>query len=485
MKPIYFALLLLVGSCVRAQSDYQLFRPGVQYLYERAEYFGHPYGFDSQYYGLRVEEASCEALYTTLGGYHMPSVYVCEVAFAFGDSVCQTADSTVMYNELDEPFVLYQGAGVGQRWLAYVDGPYRIMAEVIGVDSATVLGLPDVIKRIAFTTEQGDPVGGEVAISRQYGLVTGIRFHQVLFERTTYELAGMNAPEAGQQLPKPETYGLAAVGDTFQIESYNYLTEPFGSATPFGRRYSSFTILEVDTTQSGIYAYRARGDFYDYTTGSAGYRPVHLDTVFDFTIDRVPDALTGVQPGQVLISPGSSESRRLAKSKLSENRCGLLQLRASTPVTFPPGEQCGLDDSHVDGGPGPVYTQFVPVHLDSISGQAGPQWASLRYLRSGDRRCGTFVDAPELMVGTRDVHSLDLEIGLYPNPASNEFTVALPESDRSYNLEVVSLTGAKIYKVADVRRSATVATTSFPAGAYWLLVVQDGRPVGRRVFTVR
>ncbi|MCP9236593.1 T9SS type A sorting domain-containing protein [Lewinella sp. JB7] len=388
-----------------------------------------------------------------------------------------------MYNELDEPFVLYQGAGVGQRWLAYVDGPYRIMAEVTEVDSATVLGLPDEIKRIVFTTERGDSVGGEVVISRRYGLVTGIRFHQVLFERTTYALAGMDAPEAGRQLPEPETYGLAAVGDTFQIESYNYLTEPFGSGTPFARRNSSFTILEVDTTQTGIYAYRARGDFYDYVPSFAGYRAVRLDTVFDFTIDRVPDALTEVQPGQVLISPGSPDRRRVAKSELSEHRCGFLQLRASTPVTFPPGENCGLDDSHVDGGPGPVYTQFVPVPLDSIHGQAGPQWASLRYLSSGDRRCGTFVDPAKLSVSTREPLTHRIDVQLYPNPAGDQITVELPD-DLAYDLEVINPTGGKLRTVTAVRRSTVIPTRVLPGGVYILLVSRDGQLLGRRRFTV-
>ena len=486
MLRLLLCLSLLCSGRLTAQNDFQLFRPGVQYLYENMVYKGsNPFLIESQYYGLRVDSLGCEELYTTLGGYaNEPSVFTCEVSFAFGDSVCQTADSTVFHYRLSGAFVLYQQAGVGERWVAFRDAGVDIVAEVVSVDTATVLGLPDSVKRIRFYTEEEAAVGLEALISKRYGLVRGQRFDQILFENFAYELAGMDGPVAGVQLPEPESYSLAAVGDTFQIESYNYLPKPFGSPTPNTRRYSSFTILEVDSSRAEVYGYRARGDFYDYNAGAAdtltGYRAVALDTTFEFTAERLPARLRGVQPGQAILAEGQ-DSSRLAMVSLFKDSCGLLRIRASTPVTIQQGEQCGLDDSQVDGGPGPVYTQEVPVTLDSLSGQSGFQWAGLRYLSSGDRQCGTFVDPTDLRVSVREM-LYNFTMQLYPNPVRDQLTVELLEGGQQYSLQILSMTGARLLTVPNVRQSATIPTADLPEGTYLLLITQGGRPVGRRVF---
>ena len=51
---------------VAVVSDYQLFRPGVQYLYENPAFTSRTYGFDTEYYGVRLDSLGCGDLYGSL-----------------------------------------------------------------------------------------------------------------------------------------------------------------------------------------------------------------------------------------------------------------------------------------------------------------------------------------------------------------------------------------------------------------------------------
>ena len=477
MKPCYLVLLALAGTCVRAQSPFQLFRPGVQYLYENPEYSDNPYLIASQYYGVRVDSVGCYDLYGTLGAGDagMPTICLYERPSPFGYSVCQTADSTVMNFDDNDPFVLYQSAEVGARWRAY-GGGIGITAEVLSVDTALVFGLPDTVKTIAFFANDTSSIGEQVRISQRYGLLEAPRFYDFPFERSTLRLAGMSAPTVGVQLPNEAIYGLAAVGDSFQIETYNATLPPFGLNDRFERRFTTFTILEVDTTDSEVYRYRASGSFYDY---EGGYQPTAIDTVFDFTAQRLPEELRGVQPGQAVPSvAGDSSSLSIVKAYLDD--CGLLRVRLSTPVRFEE-DGCGFDESEVDGGPGRVYTPGVPVWLDSIVALDGPYESILRYYRTADSQCGTLLDPTDIIISVRQFDpTFDAEFQVFPNPTSGQFNVVLPGTD-SYQVRLYNLAGSQVQSewIRGGSRQS-LATDMLPAGSYFLVVFEGARAVGRR-----
>ena len=479
MRAYYtIALCVLLGTCVRAQNDYQLFRPGVQYLYEDPEYGDNPYQISSQYYGVRVDSVGCFELYGSLraGGAGLPTTCLFERPSPFGYSICQTADSTVMDFDDNDPFVLYQSAEVGARWRAY-GGGIGITAEVLSVDTATVLGLPDSVKLIGFFANDTSSIGEQVRISQRYGLLEAPRFYDFPFEQSTLQLAGMSAPTVGVQLPDEATYGLAAVGDSFQIETYNATLPPFGLRDRFERRFTTFTILEVDTTDSEVYRYRARGSFYDY---EGGYQPTVIDTVFDFTAQRLPEELRGVQPGQAVPSV-AGDSSSLSIVKMYRDDCGLLRVRLSTSVIFEEDDDCGFDDSQVDGGPGLAYTPGVPVYLDSAVSVGGPYESILRYYRTTDLECGTLLDPADIIISVREFDpAFDAQFQVFPNPTSGQLNVVLPGT-ASYQVRLYNLAGSQVqsqWMRGGSRQS--LATDTLPAGSYFLVVFEGGRAVGRR-----
>ena len=488
MKLCYLVLLALASTCVRAQTPFQLFRPGVQYLYENPEYEDPSYQIASQFYGMRVASLGCTEVYQTLGAGDagQPSICVYKKPSPFGSSICQTADSTVMHFADDNPFVLYQTAGVGERWVAQRSG-VRLTAEVLSIDSADVLGLPDLVKTIAVSANDTSAIGVEIRISRQYGILEGSNFFEFPFEDRALELAGMSAPAVGVQLPDAAAYGLAVVGDTFQIEQSNYGVPPFGGDQRFESRFTTFTILEVDTSDSESYIYTARGDIYETGGLTAGpYRPVALDTTFTFSTARLPRRLAVAQPGEAVPAYPDDDSVSLSLAKLFLNEAGLVSLRLSTPVNFREDSICGFDMAGLDSQPGGIYTVGVPVTLEDISGQSGPQSSKLRYYSSGGFRYGTFHDSAQIMTGVHEFdHTFNAQFQVFPNPTSSQLNVVLPGT-ASYQVRLYNLAGSQVQSLwmrGGSRES--LATDALAAGSYFLVVFEGGRAVARRKFIVK
>ncbi len=61
---------------------------------------------------------------------------------------------------------------------------------------------------------------------------------------------------------------------------------------------------------------------------------------------------------------------------------------------------------------------------------------------------------------------------VYPNPVANELHIELPGNTESANFEILSATGALVYK-GSVNERTTVPTTSFPSGVY-VIKIENG-----------
>ena len=489
MKLLYLVSLALASTCVPAQSPYQLFRPGVQYLYEDMQFQPSFFASGGQYYGVLLDSLECGELYNTLGGYaNDPSVFTCRVSMAFGNSVCQTADSTVLNYDLDGPFVIYQNAAVGERWIAFRSANVNIEAEVVATDSANVLGLPDTMKRIQFATEAGDRVGTEMVISKRYGLVVGQRFDQILFERGELILAGMDAPVAGLQLPPAAEFDTLAVGDEIHVETINR-SRTIGP-DPDGPRYDRYTqetveVIAIDSvTEQAIY-YTVRGDMLSYNASIDPGRSnrdstLTRDTVRQLQRPRYPTELADLQPGESFITGASGTDTIYQTFMVQDGPCGLLTARLSSEVVIAAGERCGLDASQVDGGLGYPFTPHVPVYIDTVPGQDGTSSRTV-YLATPDTVCGTPFDFSDIIIGVREFDAaFDAEFQVFPNPTGSQLNVVLPGT-ANYEVRLYNLAGSQVQ--SQWMRGGNrqyLATDALPAGTYFLVVFEGGRAVGRR-----
>ena len=468
-----------------APAAYQLFRPGVQYLYENPDFSSRTFGFDSQYYGVKLDSLGCGELYGSLEEIvRNDESCVIKVPSPFGYRICQTADSTVMHFGADAPLVLYQAAAVGTRWVARDSSGVRLYAEVLSETPATVLGMTDTLKAIGFFTEEGGTTGPTVTIAKRAGLVDGSRFYRIGQEELPLTLAGLSEPARGVQLPLAASYGLAQVGDTFQIAASNpyYLGEPFVGREGFAGSFFTVVVLAVDSSQEGAYTYEVAADLYRYEQSLPV--PFALDTVFTFFQPRLPTERVrqpGARQDSVFSGPNSSDVL-----KVFRDSCGLVHQRLSTPANFTDNDTCGFDQAGLDANPGPVYVQGVPFYLDAISTQGGPRSVVLQYLGSDTRRCGTYLEQDDILLSDKTLSDADgIPVEVYPNPTTGTLTVKLSEEAGPYDLSVYNLSGQRMQTVRGVRKQHTLSLSELPAGAYLLVVNGEGHSLARRRVIVR
>ena len=468
-----------------APAAYQLFRSGVQYLYKNPDFSSRTFGFDTEFYGVRLDSLGCSDLYGSLEEvYRNDGSCVVKVPSPFGYRICQTADSTVMHFSADAPLVLYQSAAVGTRWVARDSSGVRLYAEVLSVTPATVLGMPDTLKAIGFFTEEDVAVGPTMTVAKYAGLVDGSRFYRIGQERLPLTLAGLSESARGVQLPPAASYGLAQVGDTFQIEASNpdYLGEPFVGREGFAGSFFTVVVLAVDSSQEGVYTYEVAADLYRPERGVLV--PFALDTVFTFSQPRLPTEMLR-QPGarQDSTRSGAEYSDVL---KVFRDSCGLFRQRLSTPANFADNDSCGFDQAGLDVNPGPVYVEGVPFDLDAISTMGGPRSVRLQYLGTDIRRCGTYLEQDDILLSDETLPVFDgIPIKVYPNPTNNQLIVNVPAETGPYDLAVYSLSGRRLRAVRDVRNQHTLSLGELPAGAYFLVVSGEGRLLVRRRVIVR
>ena len=477
-------ILQLLAFSLYAQTDYQLFRPGVQYLYKNPNFSGDRSFPVSQFYGVRVDSLGCVDLYGTLGAGNagMPSPCLYKDPSPFGYAICQTTDSTVMELGGDRRFVLYQGAAVGARW--DTGSGLDVTAEVRSVDSTTVLGLPDQVKTIRFYVNGTTDTELEIRISQRYGLVDAVNFFEFLVERRDLVLAGMSDPAVGVQRPPAAAYGYAEVGDTFQLRTYTGSTydNPF-YGKPFQERFSSVVVTAVDSTQTDRYVYEMRGDFYDEVSAAtattpARYEIVALDTTVIYTAFRLPDSLAVLQPG-AMIDSLYGDDNTVALLMASSGDCSPFRLQVSAEVTYQENEDCGFDQSQVDANPGRAYVAYVPFPVDSTSSLGGPTYVTLQYRGGSAGSCGTYLPTEDLLLPTHDHGPQNLQITIFPNPAATELNVVLP-AGATYELHLHSMTGQLAGSATEVGERYTFPLGEVPAGAYILSVRQGRGIVARR-----
>ncbi len=487
---------LFAGTCVCAQTDFQLFRPGVQYLYENPDFNSKTYQIATQYYGVKVDSLGCQELY---GSLQPDDVFgdgiecVSRVPSPFGYSLCQTADSTVMEFGGTDRLVIYQRAEIGTRWVARDSAGVRTMGEVLGQvtanDTATVLGLSDELKAIGLFSEAGALLGPPVIISRQYGLVEGMRFYQPGAETQPLRLAGMSAPLAGVQRPPAAAYGAASVGDIYHVETtvVQQQNSPTQTDIYFLHQFETAEVIGVDTLAADTIDYTFRSDVLNFRSPSrstAGGRDSVLvrDSVFHRHFTPPAAGLTDLQPGARTPKNSTLGINYVYLVKLYQQKCDLLSIRFSTEVVFTENDDCGFDASAVDSGPQEAYTANVPFYLDSLDYLTGVYYKTLLYAETAGIECGTPIDLSDIIIATDDFSAaLDAAIQVYPNPTTDQLRIEVPQTVGEVSVRLYNVAGAQVQRQPFGGNASTILTTSgLPRGAYFLVIFEDDRPVARR-----
>ncbi|WP_420461211.1 T9SS type A sorting domain-containing protein [Neolewinella sp.] len=483
-------LFVLASTCVRAQSPFQLFQPGVQYLYENENYVPLDQVFTTQFYGVRVDSLGCQDLYTSLA-FDQESEQACihKVPSPFGYAVCQGVDSTLMnFAELGQ-LVLYQGAATGSTWTALRNDSVTVRAVVEAVRQDSLFNISDSVKIIALIDGDGDTLS-RISISRTYGLVEGTFFYDLLGDLPPLRLAGTSQDELGLQLPADEVYGRVQVGNEYHIDEVTPARQisPTDDALYDLHRQRTLTVTSVDSLADETVTFTTTGDLLTFAVRTDGSRPgrdsvLYRDTIMQWAY-AYPDALRGLQPGARTVTDSLMDELEYRVRSLFRGACDQLSTRFTFEADFPSeADSCGYNDAALDGAaPGGVQAPFIPFSSDTLAIGMSPVQTFIRYLDvEGVPACGTPYDFSDIIIGVREFDAaFDAQFQVFPNPTSGQLNVVLPGT-ASYQVRLYNLAGSQVQSQWMRGGSQqSLFTETLPVGSYFLVVFEGGRVVGRR-----
>jgi hypothetical protein len=440
--------------------DWQLFRPGVQYLYEPTE------GEDwLQHLGMKLTGNGEEAAYESYRGYFSGCPQ--QVPSFAGVRVRQEPALTSLLFYSDS-LHLRSAAQIGESWMAND----TTLATVDSIVMESFLGLTDSVKYISFSHQTtGTPIGTSIRIGKDYGLLTGTFFYD-LGAAIPLELVGTSIEATGLQVPNFETLTAFEPGDEFHVKYIE--TMDSGSVVYYLHREVQYTVKERYVFAGNKVRIELWTNELSWRIGStmppdSTYRERRLTTM-DFDLATMP--YLDYQPGQLYEEPVFG--------------FGLIKL-------VPPDESnCFGASVYLEpfgrSDDGCIYPAPFHTFGNFINGLAGPYYQfvegshviqSLRYADNANGICGTPIDFNGLVDGVNDFQ-LDERIRLYPNPSDGHVNLEVPADLGPVSLTIFSITGQQVLSFAPASSNRAISLGPLPAGMYTIVFHNAVGAVGRR-----
>ncbi len=494
MKKHYFLLSLLsFVHFLSAQSDWQLFRPGVQYLYEyeNASYL------ESPLLGVKISEEPCTEMYPAL---RFRGEFECnEIAASFlGYEVCQTQDEARLRVRDGEYVTIRSNTAVGEKWPAYVHDGDTVWAEVFSIENMDFLGLADDVKAIYFYRQES---GGAqefipaenhpILVSRQYGLISSFWFRD--FPNYTSEsptesilmpLVGLSEPEVGLQNPGWEDIFSFQTGDELHVlktsQSISYGSQGENLGYILEKEFLKATITGVEMTtapQQVSFQYNAQRLKTKRVGPPTATYQVFPEETFSGVWEYQYAGLEYLdfQPGALLLETQGDDTFQIRTVYLGgASFCDKSGKGLGTPLSnngdcdYQPIIDSGPGSFYRDGFAGPYYYDF---------GLGGAYTRDVAYFRRGDSECGTPFDFDQITSTSETPDTPAITIG--PNPTAGPLRVQLPQGLVA-DLKLYDLHGRLLWSENQAHGSVVWNLGDLPAGTYQISASQHGRLVWRQ-----
>ncbi|MFK8165727.1 MAG: T9SS type A sorting domain-containing protein [Lewinella sp.] len=441
--------------------DWQLFRPGVQYLYEKPsfdqpEYLGMKLtgnGEEAAFESLRGEDINCRQLVPSFAGIRVRQEPELTTLLFYSDSLH-----------------LRPGAQIGEGWIAND----TTLATVDSIVWETFLGLNDSVKYISFEQRiTGEPIGTPIRISKLYGLLTATYFYDLDSEEAL-PLAGMSKPEVGLQAPSFQSLTDFSAGDEYHTRIINTVEDM--SRVYYETVETQATVLNTVRIGDSLVHIFIKKNELTYRSTFPGtnetdsiYRSNRLETiVYDLREQpwlggQAGQHFTGLDGDQNLIQviPGDCLGTYL-----------LLDLHSG-----PNEEACYSWMSGLIGHNGTYLNQVAGPFDQSVEGSHTIN--ELLYFNNTTCSEGTPLNFNGLIDGVNDFRP-DERIRLYPNPSDGQVNLEVPVDLGPVALSVFSITGQQLLTFEAATGNRAVSLGPLPHGTYTLVFYNATGPVGRR-----
>lgn len=382
-----------------------------------------------------------------------------------GGGVEKRPDGTYVFRNLTgRPIYIFTRATVGQQWAMYMNTVDTLFAKVLSIDIDTVFGsIPDSVMTIRLNYARGgihldqnfQQWDGELLrLSKTFGLLDFPKMNsfpdKLLMTKTQR-----------QPIKRYDVYNYS-VGDRFQIRSSEY---QYGLYTIY--YYKLYTVLAVSRIGITSITYTMQVETITFSNGN-------INTTID-TITNTQNSLDLFVMGPITRKPEPhAQSIRfpiVGRGVLGNNDRISGVWGQVTDEFYPLGNGCWQHTQFVDGGGDITYYEGVGP-LETQWGIGGTGGEYLVYYESAGKSYG------EIHTGLADTELPELEVSIYPTPASKTLFIKLPGS-RQVHLQLVNSLGQTVYETEG--NPPGIDVSGYPEGLYFLRLEARGQVAVKKV----
>jgi hypothetical protein len=477
----------LVAQDETLASDYQLFRPGVQYLYDNPNY-------DVEYYsrivGMKLDSSrrDTHGRYTLYHSLSLDAENNCtrlEPSFA-GTSLSYTDSTTVLYfsdSLAGSRLIIRQRELPGESW----EAAPGIIARVIRLENGEFADITDSVKTIRFTDALTDAtLGNDLQVSKRHGLWSGTWFPKLREASLPLLLISSSSPSLGPQLPTVDDIFNIPVGTELSISTREAQIE----ASPFFWYYETFrrniTVqsVSIDST-AGVLTirfsydenyFRQAPEYYgdsiyaaSRTNGRSGsweYELAYLESMQS-------------QPGAATFGGQDSSCLLFATAgyRLFNDCIGLG--RGADFISCRRPEESSCFEPLIDVGSSGLYFRYAAGGFGEL-GTFRPFSRTLARVKNELVDCGLPFD---LLVANRSITD-DSRIRLFPNPASGRVFLDVPADLGGVSLRIHAADGRLVGQHPSLPGTREISVATLPPGVYSIFLSNGGGPIGQRRLVV-
>jgi len=508
MKKLFTLIAIFICFVANAQ-NYNCLQSGVKHYFTNA---------DGYLRGIRIDSVRTNGSDTIYYPYHTPRISYIPIISStisatqqgswLGEKVIQKPDGTFLFDNLWDTVIIKSQAHLGTTWTMYNDtGIFSYTATVTSIDTMTVLGLLDSIKRITITalrngrTDTVDPVNNfQIVLSKNYGFVQAIDLYTFPYHRpdsisfqppASYGTAGFdyfldnllgNLGNCDLCLPdiEPDTinsvfhlfpfryptnldlYNFAA-GDVYESE---HLMTPITGPYYFNNIILDSIINVVRTPYTVTYTVHESSIYQTPITNSGGsiigQNSLYSSGVTTWTYDTT-----------TLIDPNTMPEEANYLLHYFPHAPNICDSPAEYIVDLPIGLEYGYN------GINPVSsyntkTYAIGYGYAQLSSLVAYSFVSEDYgydyiYKNGSSCYGSY---------TRVVNAVNntllptREVQIFPNPANNELTIKTT-STLLYTITIRNIIGQEVYSLHTTLQQQTINTRELPSGLYNVTITDE------------
>lgn len=515
MKKILFILLLFANFC-QAQ-NYQCLQTGVKPFYTNG---------DGYLRGMRIDSVIANGTDTIFYPYHTPRG---NYAFAaldstggswLGKKVIKQADGTFLFDDLaGDTVVIKTQANIGDTWTFYRDTTNTsYKATITGVDTMTILGVVDSIKKITIEADingvinSQDPVNNfEIILSKNHGFVQVFDLYTFPYRLTTSGLIfGVSSYDYYLDLLLGD---VVTLGDGI-ASNYNLVTTvnsifhlvPFHNPT-YGEIYNFSVGQVLESKEIKTYPYSSSGEHITTITidtilskNTSGFITNYTVAASSFSQDIAfvnggpPDTNSSYSSGGTTFSFNDTtllidtthmpeewnaqyfyhffpKANYDSVSPCPDTVCiidqnnilypsGAIEFEALLPSVNAPGpdpETIGVTNWTYGVG----YGQFGNNTIDYVDGYV--QSGAIIYADINNVSCGTYFP-----LSVKQVYEPLGHIEVFPNPASNLLNINAANTIKQ--ISIYNMIGQAVFVDQYNSQQVQINIANLPAGIYFVKI---------------